>query len=66
MANHIEETAYLLGIPVIQVTNKGVANIASITVNELGISVGYTLPGEIHSIEIEGTFTKEEDDSNES
>lgn len=62
MANHIEETAFLLGIPAIQVTNKGVAKIASITVNDLGISVGYVLPGEIRSIEINGTISLDDED----
>lgn len=60
----VEQVALALGIPAIQVTNKGVAQIKTITVNELGISVGYQLPSEVHQIEIKGTFSLgEENDS---
>lgn len=61
MKPELVRKAESLGIPLTQKTEHGEAKLASIEINELGVSAGYIIPGEVHEIEIKGTLTFEQE-----
>ena len=60
MKPELVRKAESMGIPLTQKAEYGEAKLASIEINDLGVSASYIIPGEVHEVEIKGTLTFEE------